>query len=184
MRIIAGKKKGLKLQAPKGLNTRPTTDRVKENLFNILQRDVRGRTVLDLFAGTGALGIEAMSRGAKKAVFVERDRHTYTRLCENLHKVSDLGDMPTYQRDAFSFLDECKEQFDMVFLDPPYQKGLGRKAIENLVGRNLLTEGALVVLETHRDEVLFSSDELVGLGLETQKETRYGSTAIRILQKI
>lgn len=184
MRIIAGKKKGMKLQAPKGLNTRPTTDRVKENLFNILQRDVRGRTVLDLFAGTGALGIEAMSRGAKKAVFIEKDHHTYARLCENLHKVADLGEMRTCRKDAFTFLIGCKEQFDMVFLDPPYQMGLSRKAVQILVDKDLLLTGALIILECHRDEEIFSSDELVELGLKATKLTCYGSTAIKILQKI
>ena len=184
MRIIAGKKKGLKLQAPKGLNTRPTTDRVKENIFNLLQRDVLGRTVLDLFAGTGALGIEAMSRGAKKAVFVERDRQTYARLCENLHKVEDLGDMPAYQRDSFAYLRGCEESFDLVFLDPPYQKNLAKKAVEMMLDRDLLREGALVVIESHREEQIFSETELTEMELAVRKDVRYGTTAIRILQKI
>lgn len=184
MRIIAGKKRGMKLQAPKGMNTRPTTDRVKENLFNILQDKVRERIVLDLFAGTGALGIEAMSRGATSAVFVEKDRQTFIRLCENLHKVKDLCCLESFQKDSFSFLSECDKQFDLVFLDPPYKKGLAKKATELLVQGELLLTGALLVLETHQEEALFSENELHSLGLGIRKVVRYGNTSITILEKI
>ncbi|QRN86249.1 16S rRNA (guanine(966)-N(2))-methyltransferase RsmD [Clostridia bacterium] len=184
MRIIAGKKRGLKLQAPKGMNTRPTTDRVKENLFNILQNEVSGKKVLDLFAGTGALGIEAMSRGAENAVFVERDRQTFVQLCENLHKVEDLCCLDAIQKDSFSFLNDCKKQFDLVFLDPPYKKGLAVRATEILIQRELLIAGGLIVLETNQGEELFSENELSRLGLGIRKSVRYGNTCITILEKI
>jgi len=122
MRIIAGKRKGMQLKAPAGMLTRPTTDRVKENIFNLIQMNIRNRTVLDLFAGTGGMGIEAMSRGAKEAIFVEKDRHAYEVLCENLHKVDDLCPYDVFCLDSLLYLQKAQIQFDLIFLDIFVQK--------------------------------------------------------------
>lgn len=180
MRIIAGKRKGLVLKSPKDGRTRPTTDRVKENLFNIIQTSVRGTRVLDLFSGTGALGLEAMSRGAREAVLVERDRATYALLCENLHKVGDIGALKALHTDAFSFLDSDPRPFDLVFLDPPYHKGLGLQALDRLVDKNLLLPDALVVLETSRDECVPDRESERWKDLQQIRDVQYGTVRVRI----
>lgn len=180
MRIIAGKRKKMLLKSPKGSETRPTTDRIKENMFNLIQAKVPGSHVLDLFSGTGALGIEAMSRGARDAVFVESDKQAYGILCENLHKVEDLGPMYAYRQDVFDFINKTKSTFDLVFLDPPYRGKEGIRAIEKLLEGQRLAQNAILILESHKDEpgleTLFCADH----GLTLEKDRKYGSTMLRL----
>ena len=149
MRIITGRARGVRLKAPKGLSTRPTSDRVKESLFNILGARVQNRRVLDLFAGTGSLGLEALSRGAARAVMV--DRATGNILQDNAEhaKLSELARI--MRGDVFTALTRLAadgETFDLVFCDPPYGKGLWERALTALDGSSLLSEGALVIALT------------------------------------
>jgi len=134
MRVIAGSARRLLLKTPLGDNTRPTTDRIKETLFNMIQNEVPGSVFLDLFAGSGAIGIEALSRGADYAVFVENDKNALTCIEENL-KHTGLNDKAgIYKQDVFVSLQslEYKYEFDIVFMDPPYDKELERRVLEYL----------------------------------------------------
>ena len=180
MRIITGRARGARLKTPKGLLTRPTSDRVKESLFSILGGRVAGRRVLDLFAGTGSLGLEALSRGAASAVFV--DRATEAVLRENAEHTR-LGETARILRgDVFSALARLAAEgavFDLVFCDPPYHKGLWERALTALDASPVLSEGALVIVESGEDE-----KEIPPLSrLSLVREERYGhTTRVRIFE--
>ena len=153
MRIITGKARGVQLKAPKGLLTRPTSDRIKESLFSILGSRVAGRNVLDLFAGTGALGLEALSRGAGRAVLV--DRRTGSILRENAARTHLAEYVQILAGDVFSSLVKLSSEgvsFGLVFCDPPYGKGLWERTLAVLDASKLLDEDALVVVESGESE--------------------------------
>lgn len=146
MRVIAGSAKGRQLACLKGEHTRPTTDRVKENLFNILSPYVAGAQVLDLFAGTGALGIEALSRGAAHCLFVEKDAAAARIVQKNL-VAAHVEDRSTLRRaDAFQVL-RAGGQYDLILLDPPYPLGLIPKILEEISRSGLLCEGGIIAAE-------------------------------------
>ena len=151
VRIITGQAKGRYLKVPRGWGGRPTSDRVKESLFNILGPLVPGASFLDLFAGTGSVGIEALSRGASRAVFVENDRQAVRAIRENLAQTG-LGDRAeVLPLDVLAAAGKLKGQkFNLIFLDPPYGQGLEIPAMEALVANNLLDEDSLVVVEGSR----------------------------------
>lgn len=173
MRIIAGKKRGKIINAPKGLTTRPTTDRVKEAMFSTLNPFLAGAVVLDAFAGSGGLGLEAISRGAAKVVFCEADRSAQNVIRKN---IADCG-----------FEEQCKllcgdtlqllrhsGGFDIVLLDPPYNRGLIAKVEQILLTPGFLNPEALVMLETAANEPeLFSSPRW-----QLYKSKAYGDTAV------
>src|SRR5437870_3949458 len=147
MRIIAGSCKGHRIDAPPGRRTRPTSDRVRENVFNLVQSWVDGATVLDLFAGSGAMGIEALSRGAERTVFVEADVQACRVIDRNLEKLRLTG-ARVYQSDVARFLATERGNYDIVFCDPPYDE---YAALEPTLVRylpRLLAEDGIVVLET------------------------------------
>jgi len=180
MRIITGRARGARLKTPKGLLTRPTSDRVKESLFSILGGRVVGRRVLDLFAGTGSLGLEALSRGAASAVFV--DRATEHVLRENAEHTRLDETARILRGDVFSVLSRLAAEgavFDLVFCDPPYHKGLWERALTALDASPVLSEGALVIVESGEDE-----KELPSLTrLSLMREERYGhTTRVRIFE--
>ncbi len=181
MRIITGKARGARLKTPKGLLTRPTSDRVKESLFSILGARVVGRRVLDLFAGTGSLGLEALSRGAASAVFV--DRATENVLRENAEHTRLDEAARILRGDVFSALARLATEgaaFDLVFCDPPYHKGLWERTLAVLDASPMLLEGALVIVESGEDEKEFPPL----LGLSLVREERYGhTTRLRIFEK-
>ena len=153
MRIITGKARGAKLRAPKGLDTRPTSDRIKEAIFSILSDKVPGRRVLDLFAGTGSLGLEALSRGATSAVFV--DKATTAVLKANAEHTHLSGQADIRGGDVLAELGRltrtlrADSRFSLVFADPPYHGGLAERTLQNLDGAadDLLTPEAIVVIE-------------------------------------
>lgn len=120
MRVITGTARGRVLKELEGLETRPTTGKVKESLFSIIQFDIEGRRVLDLFAGTGQLGIEALSRGAKSAVFVDAREDACKLIRENLKRTRLQEDARVVRSDYLDYLSRCREQYDIIFLDPPY----------------------------------------------------------------
>lgn len=152
MRIVAGRARGRKLFTPSGMDIRPTTDKVKEALFSILQFDLPGKRVLDLFAGTGQLGLEALSRGASFVCFTDSSRKALELVKKNVSAVGFENDCRAYLTDAFAFLSAAKEKFDIVLLDPPYEKEMCAKAISLLPG--VLNDHAIVVCETRPQEVL------------------------------
>ena len=153
MRIVSGKYKGRAINPPRNLRARPTTDFAKENLFNVLGNlvDFEQCDVLDLFAGTGQLGIEALSRGARSAVFVDESRAAVQLVRTNLAHCRLQGDV--VQGEALGYLRTCGK-FDLIFLDPPYDTGLLDKALANVVQFDILAEGGIIVCESRREKEL------------------------------
>jgi 16S rRNA (guanine(966)-N(2))-methyltransferase RsmD len=153
MRIISGTARGRRLKEPADYRVRPTTDKVKESIFNIVQFDIEGRKVLDLFAGSGQLGIEALSRGAGSVTFVDRAPDSLRLVRENL-KLSGLGDSArVVAADSIAFL-SGGEKFDLIFLDPPYDTDLLEKSLINVNKFDILKENGIMVWESQREKVL------------------------------
>ncbi len=151
MRVITGTCRGRKLLEPAGMDVRPTTDQVKEALFNIIQFDIEGRRALDLFAGTGQLGIEALSRGAAECVFVDSARDSVRLVQENLKRCGLSARV--LQCDALGYL-KTREKFDLVFLDPPYGTGLDAAAMEAVKEFDILSKGGIMICESRPEAVL------------------------------
>ena len=154
MRVITGTARGRRLKELQGMETRPTTDRVKEGLFNIVQFDIEGRQVLDLFAGTGQLGIEALSRGAAAATFVEQRKEAAKLAGENL-RLTGLSDRARVVcGDAMSYLASAGQKFDLVFLDPPYGTGLLEEAVSKIIQFDILSPHGIMVCESKVEQEL------------------------------
>jgi len=172
MRIISGASKGRKLAVPKSASLRPTSSRVKESIFNILREKIEGRRVLDLFAGTGNLGIEALSRGAKQAVFVEKGGQALRLIRRNLDQ-SGLRErseiLPVDASRAIRILKQRGECFDLIFMDPPYEKGLIERTLLTLSSHPIYHRDSTVIIEHHRREGLPS--RLSGWTLIRQRQT-------------
>lgn len=177
MRVITGSARGRRLIAAEGMDVRPTTDKVKESLFSIIQFELEGRSVLDLFAGSGQLGIEAISRGAKKAVFVDSNKKSVEIIKQNISLVRFEKESTVVFSDAFSFLSVTNEKFDIVILDPPYRKQLCDKAFTLLP--KVLKDTSVVICETQTDEVL---PDTVGL-LSKSREYKYSSIKLTVYRK-
>ena len=154
MRVITGSARGRRLKELEGMETRPTTDRVKEGMFNVLQFDIEGRRVLDLFAGTGQLGIECLSRGAVSAVFVDRRADAVKLIRENL-KITELSDRArVVSGDSMEYLKSLREKFDVILLDPPYEAGLLEPAIAHIAKFDILEPHGIIVAEHPAGKVL------------------------------
>ena len=179
MRVITGKARGVQLKTPEGLQTRPTTDRVKEALFSIIQFDVPGTRVLDLFGGTGQLGIEAISRGAKSAVFVDAGEKACALIKENLRRCRMEGEGRVVRSDYLEFLSRCREKFDLVFLDPPYAEVFLENSLKKLGEIAILESGAIIVAERPADKEL--SVEIHGF--TRSKDYKYGKTLLTLYRK-
>ena len=151
MRVITGTARGRRLREPEGMAIRPTTDSVKEAIFNTIQFDIEGRRVLDLFAGTGQLGIEALSRGARECVFVDESTAAVKLIRENLKTCRLEGTV--LQTDAIGYLNQG-QKFDLIFLDPPYDTMLVEKALQTVAKSDILTNGDIIVCETRREKAL------------------------------
>lgn len=149
MRVISGTKRGKKLREPDNYDIRPTTDMVKESLFNIIQFDIEGRRVLDLFAGTGQLGIECLSRGAAEVTFVDQSREAVAIVKENLKSCG--FEARVVQSDSIAFLGRG-EKFDVILIDPPYATNLVDKALEIINFVDILTEGGIIMCESGREK--------------------------------
>ena len=179
MRVIAGKYKSIKLNSVEGMNTRPTTDKIKENLFNMLTCEGR---VLDLFGGTGGLGIESLSRGASHVTFIDGSNNAIKVIRSNIEKCKiPKSEYDVYRNDfkrALKILGKKEEKFDLIFLDPPYDKGLINQAISSILENDICNDGCLIVCEKSVDEVVESKFEK----LELVKEKKYGITNIIIFE--
>ena len=179
MRVITGSARGRRLRELEGLETRPTTDRVKESMFNILQFDVEDSRVLDLFAGTGQLGIEALSRGAAAAVFVEQRRDAAALIRENL-KLTGLTDRArVVNGEALSYLASAGERFDLVFLDPPYAAGLWKPALEAVSRFDILSDHGIIICESAADRLLPTLSSPYEMG----REYRYGKIKLTVFHR-
>lgn len=170
MRVIAGQAKGHKLKAPEGIKTRPTTDKIKESLFNILAPDLPDAVFLDLFSGSGGIGIEALSRGAKKAVFVDNSPVCSKIIAENLRFTKLVQKAQVYKLPVLAALDKLAangEKFDIIFMDPPYEGGYYGPALEKIAAWSLLAEGGLIICEHSR---LIELPMAAGLRITREKE--------------
>jgi 16S rRNA (guanine966-N2)-methyltransferase len=179
VRIIAGEAKGRKLKTVKGMSTRPTSDRVKEAMFNILGPRIIGAKVLDVFAGTGNLGLEALSRGAQKVVFIEKSLGAYRIVQENI-ALSGFRNCELIKGDAIKTMQKLagREKFDLIFLDPPYHCGLVKQSLQIIQDTQLLDKQGLIVAETAKDEVKFP--EIAGFILF--RVENYGDTSLSFYQ--
>ena len=177
MRIVSGAVRGRRLITPDGMDIRPTTDKVKEAMFSILQFDLPGRRVLDLFAGTGQLGLEALSRGAKSVTFTDSSKKAVSLVQRNIALTGLGAQAKTVCGDAFSFLRSTDERFDLVILDPPYDQGLCEEAIALLPG--VLTDDAIVICETRPAEPLPAA---VGV-LPLFREYHYSNIKLTVYRK-
>lgn len=179
MRVIAGKAKGIQLNTPQGMLTRPTTDRVKEALFSIIQFELPGAKVLDLFGGTGQLGIEALSRGASKAVFVDARREACQLIGANLKKTHLESEASVVQSDYLEYLNRCKETFQIILLDPPYAEVFLENAIKRITEIDILQSGGIIVAERPLGKELPWEFE----GYTRSKDYKYGKIILTLYRK-
>lgn len=147
MRVVAGTARGTVLKTPEGMLTRPTADRVKEAVFSILHFDVQDALVLDLFGGTGQLGIEALSRGAKNATFVDAREDACRLIRENLKRTRLEKDAKVVRCDYLDYLKRCREQYDIIFLDPPYAEVFLENSLNRITEIDILRSGGIIVAE-------------------------------------
>ncbi len=172
MRVAGGAGKGRRLQVPSGLRVRPTSDKVKQALFNILGDKVPGAIFLDLYAGAGGIGIEALSRGAGKVTFVDVSRESLHVIKRNLQQLEFEDRAQVVLSKAESFLKKTTESYDIVFLDPPYAEDIA--SVLELFGAGALSPGAVVVAEHFKKQA--SPEKVAGLTLS--RESRYGDTVL------
>lgn len=179
MRVISGKARGVNLKTPEGLLTRPTIDRVKEALFSIINFDIPASNVLDLFGGTGQLGIEALSRGAKSAVFVDQREDACKLIKENLKRTKLEQDAKVVRMDYLDYLKRCREKFDIIFLDPPYAEVFLENALKCITEIDILQSGGIIVAERPLGKDLPWDFE----GYTRSKDYKYGKVLLTIYRK-
>lgn len=184
MRVISGKSRGKKLVSLEGDNTRPTLDRVKEAMFNKIQFNIKDATVLDLFAGTGALGIEALSRGAKETYFCDKVPGAINVIKQNVTNTNNLEKSVILNKDYNVVLEKLKNEnkkIDIVFLDPPYKTNLAIECLQKIIMSNLLTEDGIVIIET--DDINKEKEVLKIENVEIFDKRKYGSVWLIFIRK-
>lgn len=179
MRVITGKAKGVTLATPDGLKTRPTTDRVKEALFSIVQFDVPGARVLDLFGGSGQLGIEALSRGAQRAVFVDAREEACKLIRENLRRTKLEKEGNVIRSDYLDYLKRCRETFDIIILDPPYAEVFLENSLKLIAEIDILQSGGIIITERPLGKDLLCDFD----GFTRSRDYKYGNTLIALYRK-
>lgn len=179
MRVITGKARGVNLKTPEGIQTRPTADRVKEALFSVINFDIPGAVVLDLFGGTGQLGIEALSRGANRAVFVDESEKACLLIRENLRRTKLEQQSKVLRSDYLAFLHSCIDKFDIVFLDPPYAEVFLENALKCITEIDILRSGGIIVCERPLDKELPYEYP----GYSRSRDYKYGKTLITLYRK-
>lgn len=184
MRVISGIARGTKLNSIESLSTRPTLDRVKESLFNIIQNEIEDSTILDLFSGSGAIAIEFLSRGAKKAYLCENNHTAIKMIYQNLDKTRLTDKTTIIEKDykkALEILKEQKVQFDFVYLDPPYQADFAVDSVKRILTLNLLKEKGTIIIET--DEEKRELLELEKLDIKVDDIRKYGRASLIFLKR-
>ena len=170
MRVIAGTARSLPLKTPEGMDTRPTTDRIKETLFNMLQTKVGGSVFVDMFSGSGGIGIEALSRGANKAYFIEYDKKALACIKDNLNFTKFNDKAMVINADACSAVDRITEEADIIFMDPPYDTGLDLQVLSILSNHPSVREDTLIIVEASLEEDI---REMEACGFRVIKEKKY-----------
>lgn len=179
MRVIAGKAKGIQLKTPAGMATRPTADRVKEAVFSILQFELPGAKVLDLFGGTGQLGIEAISRGACSAIFVDDREDACALIRQNLKLAHMEGEGTVIRSDYLQFLRRNRQKFDIILLDPPYAEVFLENSLKMISEIDILQTGGIIVTERPFDKPLLGEY----VGLQRSKDYKYGKVLVTLFRK-
>ena len=179
MRVITGKARGIQLKTPEGMQTRPTADRVKEALFSIINFDIPGAKVLDLFGGTGQLGIEALSRGAASAVFVDAREESCRLIRENLKRTKLEQDAKVIRSDYLDYLNRCREQYNIILLAPPYAEVFLENAIKRITEIDILQSDGIIVAERPLGKELPWEFE----GYTRSKDYKYGKVLLTIYRK-
>ena len=179
MRVITGKARGIQLKTPEGMQTRPTADRVKEALFSVLHFDLPGADVLDLFGGTGQLGIEALSRGAKSAVFVDQSEQACKLIRENLKRTRLEQQGRVIRSDYMDYLGRCRESYDIILLDPPYAEVFLENALKRITEIDILRSGGIIVAERPLGKELPWEFD----GYTRSKDYKYGKVLLTIYRK-
>ena len=177
MRIISGSARGRKILSPEGMGTRPTLDRIKEAIFNIIQNRVEGAMVVDVFAGTGSLGLEAASRGAKKCYLIDKGEVTYKLLEQNIEDLKFQDVCTAFNMDSYESLRifaNKKEKFDLIFIDPPYLKDMIPQAVEEIFKGDLLERDGLIVSKIDTSEDIYKGNGEILL----VNSRKYGNTTI------
>ena len=182
MRIITGKAKGIKLETLKGDNTRPTSERAKEAVFSMLQFDLEGREVLDLFAGSGQMGLEAVSRGAAGATFVDKSKEAAAVISKNIEKTRLSGSCRLLCSDVNDFIKAFrnKKKYDIVFIDPPYAMHAAAGTLEALIGADMLKPTSIVVCESEEADIFEKALDLKGK-FEILRVAKYGAAHVTVL---
>ena len=181
MRIISGKARGTKLYSLEGSTTRPTLDRVKESLFNIIQNQVPECTFLDLFSGSGAIGLEAASRGANKTILCEKNKAAISIIKKNIGKTHLEDKVKLYENLYENLLNTINEKFDIIYIDPPYKTDFAYEATKLILKNNLLNEKGTIIIETDEEERIIKQIEK--LEIEIVNRRRYGRVHLVFLEK-
>lgn len=179
MRVITGKARGIPLKTPEGMQTRPTTDRVKEALFSIIHFEIPGAKVLDLFGGTGQLGIEALSRGAASAVIVDVREEACKLIRENLKRTKLEADARVVRSDYLDYLSRSREKFDIILLDPPYAEVFLENALKRITEIDILETNGIIVAERPMGKEL----PWEFAGYSRSKDYKYGNTLLTVYRK-
>ena len=184
MRIITGSAKGIRLRTLEGDATRPTAERVKEAVFSMIQFDIEGRSVLDLFAGSGQMALEALSRGAASATLVDRSKDAVAIIRDNAAKTKLIDKCAIFQSDYLDFIRRSAgKQYDIIFLDPPYALKMYKPALEAMLKSSILKPTSLIICESGEDAV-FDGDSELASRFEIEKQTKYSKTYITIFRPI
>ena len=176
MRVIAGTARSVPLLSRDGLDTRPTTDRVKEAIFNIIQFEIEGRQILDLFGGSGQMAIEALSRGAERAVIVDQSKDSVSIIRQNLQKTKLTEKAEVVCADYMEYLNRCKKRFDLIFLDPPYREKFLENALNRISEIDILKSGGIIVCERPAEKALPDAYA----AFRRVRDYRYGKTGITV----
>ena len=182
MRIIGGKARGTKLYTLEGTTTRPTLDRVKESIFNIIQNDIQGSNFLDLFSGSGAIGLEAISRGAEKAILCDKSKEAINIIKKNIEKTHASGQVELYNQDFEEVLKNIKEHIDIIYIDPPYETNYIQKALKIIQQSEFVNDNTKIILETDDDKKVL--EQIKDLKFEIIDKRKYGIAHIIFLQKM
>ena len=179
MRVISGSARGKKLECPEGIDIRPTLDRVKESVFNMIAFDIAGATVLDLFSGSGALGIEALSRGASHCVFVDKSSQSIDATQKNI-EATRFGDAScVINTDSIEFIKKTDKTFDIIFIDPPYESELYESSLRAIKDSGILSDDGFIVLEYD----INTTPPFKTSGFEIVKDRKYGRVKILIMKE-
>ena len=183
MRVISGTARGTKLYTLEGNQTRPTLDRVKESLFNMINMQIKDATIIDLFSGSGAIGIEIISRGAKKAFLCDTSKEAINIIRKNVEKTKMQDKIIILQENFKSCLEKQIEKFDFIYIDPPYASSFAKEAVEIIIKKDLLKSEGSIVIETDNAKQVIEELNMLNMPIEIYKQKKYGRVELLFIRK-